>query len=421
MKTTLFFTGAALCILLVFSAFFSASETSLTSITKIKLRQIKNGKSKKDTLIARILSDPPRMLTTLLIGNNIVNIWASSIATAFAISIFGGKGIGIATVVMTVIIVIFSEITPKTIAANDPVNLARFLSPAVLLTLKILFPFYILFSLVNALFIAVLRKISPDTVHRITEDELKTMMDVGKKEGVLEEGEHNLLNHAFDFTDLKLREIMTPRTSIAAIPINASFTEIQDLFRKHQFSRMPVYEESIDSIQGMIHYKDILFLLECGEEGTFDNLVRPVLFVPETQSTFELLKEMEHSSQNMAVIVDEHGGTAGLVTIDDAVAAVFGGIHDEYDTAETEPMNLVQVLGPNHVKVPGNLPLNDLNALLNTDLDSDFYETVNGFLMEQAESLPAQGDRIRFQNIKFVIEEQANRKIKRVDIIVDSE
>lgn len=412
-------TFSVLVVLLAVSAFFSAAETSLSSITKVRYRQIKKSKNKADRVLAKVLADPKRMLTTLLIGNNIMNIWSSSIATAFAIHLFGSEGIGIATVVMTVFILIFSEITPKTLASNDSGNLARTIAPAVDLVQRLLFPLVTAFSLINSLFIRLLQKISPDTAHRLTEDELRTMIEVGKKEGALEAGEHALLNRAFDFTDIKLREIMTARTEIAAIQHDATMEQIRELFRIHRFSRMPVYQGTLDEIQGMIHYKDLLFLLEHNGEGTLKDLLRPVLFVPETQGTFELLKQMDRHNQNMAVIIDEHGGTAGIITIDDAVAAVFGGIHDEYDTGETEPLDSVQIRDTHHLRVPGNLKLTDLNALLKTTLNSDYFETVGGFLMEQAGRLPVTGDAIRFGTMLFTVKEQSGRKIQYIDITLD--
>jgi len=420
MTASLPVTAAALLGLLALSAFFSASETAFSSITKVQLRQIRKSRKKKDRLLEKILSDPVRMLTSLLIGNNIVNIWSSSIATAFAISLFGDEGVGIATAVMTVVIIIFSEITPKTLAANDPKNLARTFSPAIDLVERLLFPLYAVFSAVNTFFIAILKYIFPHTEHRLTEDELKTMITVGKNEGVLEAGEHDLLNRAFNFTDLRLREIMTPRTAIAAIPMDATLPEIRGQFRTHRFSRMPVYDTSIDSIRGMIHYKDILFFLETDGQGTLADLVRPVLFVPETQGAFELLRQMETNNQNMAVIIDEHGGTAGLVTVDDAVAAVFGGIQDEYDTGSSEPLEEVEVPNANTLRIPGDLKLDDLNALLKTRLDSEYYETVGGFLIELAGKLPAKGDRIRCGNLVFVIEEQTSRKIQRIEVLLEN-
>jgi putative hemolysin len=412
MTASLVTTAVTLFVLLSFSALFSASETAISSISKVQGRKIKKGRDKKSRRLSGILSDQSRMITTFLIGNNVVNIWSSSIATALAIGILGEDGIGIATLLMTVIILVFSEITPKTIAANNPERVARTLTPFMSAVSTILYPLVFVFSGINSCFMALMKGFSPESTFRLTEDELRTMMDVGKKEGVLEEGEHDLLNKAFAFTDLTLREIMIPRTEIAAVGIDSTPREIRDAFRAHRFSRMPVYEGSIDAIRGIVHYKDFLFLLEGGETFSPEAILRPTIFVPESQGTYALLREMEKAGQNMAIVIDEHGATAGLVTIDDAIAAVFGGIHDEYDADSSEPPDQIQIIDSAHIRVPGNLRLGDLNALLKTSLDSEYYETAGGFIMEQANRLPSPGEQIRYENLTFKVEDVYGRRIR---------
>lgn len=414
MKDSLILTAATMILLLGFSALFSAAETSISSISKTQYRRIKKSREKGDLRLAKLLSDPSRMVTTLLIGNNVVNIWSSSIATALAIGIFGEDGVGIATAVMTVAILVFSEITPKTLAANNPEAIARGLSPFVAAVSKALYPLVFVFSAVNSVFLSLMKAVAPGEQSRVSEDELKTIIDVGKKEGALKKGEHDLLSRAFDFTDLTLRELMIPRTEIAAIDVSASPIEVRDAFRKYRFSRLPVYDGSIESIRGIVHYKDVLFLLEKGASFSLDTLIRPALFVPENQGTYELLREMEKDGQDMAIVVDEHGATAGLVTMDDAVAAVFGGIHDEYDGDISAPAEQVQIIDPSRLRIPGNLKLTDLNALLKTGLDSEYYETAGGFVMEQASRLPSNGDQIRYGGIVFKIEDVSGRKIRKM-------
>jgi CBS domain containing-hemolysin-like protein len=411
-KNTLVLTAVTMLLLLGFSALFSASETSISSISKTQYRRIRKSREKKDIRLAKLLSDPSRMVTTLLIGNNVVNIWSSSIATALAIGIFGEDGVGIATAIMTIAILVFAEITPKTIAANNPEGIARGLSPFISAVSTIFYPLVFVFSAVNSVFLSLMKKIAPTEQARVSEDELKTIIDMGKKEGALEKDEHDLLGRAFDFTDLTLRELMIPRTEMATIDISAPSTEVLDAFRKYRFSRMPVYEGSIESIRGIVHYKDVLFLLEKDEVFSLEALIRPALFVPENQGTYELLREMEKGGQNMAIVVDEHGSTAGLVTIDDAIAAVFGGIHDEYDSDFAAPAEQVRIISPSRIRIPGNLKLSDLNALLKTGLDSEYYETAGGFVMEQAGKLPAIGDQVRYNGIVFKIEDVSGRRIK---------
>jgi len=421
MNTAAIVTAIILIALLSLSAFFSAAETALTSITKTQTRHLRKSRNKVDLALAKLLEDPSRMLTTLLIGTNILNILSSSIATAFAISVFGNKGVGIATIVMTVLIIIFSEITPKTIAAENPLQLARFLQPFATIIRFSLYPLVWVLSLINAFFIFVIKIIRPSSGHRLTEDEIKTMMSIGKKEGALEEEEHGLLNRAFEFTDLTLRDIMTPRTDIVALPKDTDLESLINAFREHGFSRLPIYDANIDEIKGMIHYKDLLFSLESGKAPDIANIIRPVLYVPDSQMTTELLVAMERSNQNLAVVINEHGATAGLVTLDDAIASVFGGIHDEYDKGISEPNELIQVINSTHIKVPGNLKLTDLNALLKTTLDSVYYETVGGFVLELAGKLPTKGERFKYKNLLFLIEELSGRRIQRIDIEISSD
>jgi len=421
MNTETLITVATLAALLCLSAFFSAAETALTSITKTQTRQLRKSRNKADIAISKLLDDPSRMLTTLLIGNNILNILSSSIATAFAIRVFGSGGVGIATLVMTVLIIIFSEITPKTIAAENPLRLARFLQPFATVIRFVLYPLVWALSIINAFFIFTIKIVRPSSGHRLTEDEIKTMMSIGKKEGALEEEEHGLLNRAFEFTDLTLRDIMTPRTAIVALPKDTDAESLINAFREHGFSRLPVYDKNIDEIKGMIHYKDLLFALESGTDPDIARMIRPVLYVPDSQMTTELLVAMERSNQNLAIVIDEHGSTAGLVTLDDAIASVFGGIHDEYDKGISEPNELIQVINSSHIKVPGNLKLTDLNALLKTTLDSVYYETVGGFVLELAGKLPAKGERFKYQNLLFAVEELSSRRIQRIDIVISSD
>jgi CBS domain containing-hemolysin-like protein len=276
------------------------------------------------------------------------------------------------------------------------------------------------FNAVNSFFLSFLKRLMPASTHRLSEDEIRTMMDVGKNEGALENDEHALLNRAFDFTDMTLREIMTPRTTIAAVSTNDGLGEVLTAFRTWRFSRLPVYETSIDDIKGMIHYKDVLFLDAEWDSADIAALIRPVLFVPETQTTMGLLSEMEKGSHNLAIVIDEHGSTAGLVTLDDAIGSVFGSIRDEYDKGSSVPAELVQVFSKDHIRVPGNLKLDDLNAYLRTAIDSDYFETVGGFMLERAGHLPERGEKIPFGDIELTATEVSERQIRKVDVFIHS-
>jgi putative hemolysin len=414
-------TAAALLTLLALSAFFSAAETSFTSITKPDYRKLSKSGNRRDRRIVALLSSQAKLLTAFLVGNNVVNILASSLATAFAINVAGNDGIGIATAAMTVAIVVFSEITPKTIAAENPVAVARALSFGALLARKATAPLVRFFDAVNSLFLSAFRRLMPSSSKRLSEDEVRTMMEVGRREGALEKDEHALLDRAFGFTDVTIREIMTPRTAMAAIPTGASLSETLEAFRASRFSRLPVYESSIDDIKGMIHYKDILFLDAESDAADISALMRPVAFVPETQTVTGLLGELKRKGCNLAIAIDEHGSTAGLATLDDAIASVFGSIRDEYDEGSLAPSELVTVFSSAHIRVPGNLRLADLNAYLRTSVDSEYFETVGGFVLERAGRLPAPGEKIRVGNLDFISTEVADRQIRKIDIYVRPE
>lgn len=404
--------------LFLFSSFFSASETALTAITKVRLRQLRKSRNTRDRILVYLLDNPSRMLTTLLIGNNIVNIWATSIATAVAMAIAGPEGVPAATLIMTVAILVFGEIVPKTLAATHSEHFARGLSLPIVIIQKMLLPLVLLFSAINSFFLSIMHRIRPQTASRLTEEELKIMVDAGKMDGSLEDGEHHLLNRAFYFTDTRVREIMTPRTAITGISGEATVADAVSFFQKHQFSRIPVFQTSIDHILGMIHYKDILFRAETEPGTPLRTLARSMLYVPETQTTADLMGELRTSKQNIAIVIDEHGATAGLVTIDDAIASILGGIRDEYDTSIDRPIERVRILSPGHVRVPGNIKLDDINALLRLSLDSGYYETLGGFIMEQLGRLPVRNDSWESGNVRLRVIEVSGRTIHTVDVFL---
>lgn len=405
--------------LLGLSAFFSASETAFTSIGMTPTRLLKRERSKTARRVVRLLQNRSRLVTAILIGNNIVNIWASSLATALALPLFGEKAVYLSTTIMTILILLFSEITPKKIAAANPVRSAKTLSLPLAGFNRLVFPLTALMELLTAATGRLIAYILPPEGPAVSEEELRTLIRVGRKEGVLEEGEHNLLNRVFAFTDLRIREIMTPRTEICALPVDSGYAETVQQFRAHQYSRMPVYRESLDSICGMVHYKDILFARETAQSFSIESILRPVAFVPESKTAFGLLEELESRSLHMAIVVDEHGGTDGLITMDDAVAAVFGGIRDEFDTEQKSPLDSIRFIHRSRIEVPGELKLTDFNELLKASLHSDFYETIGGLILEACECLPSAGTECRLGRFIFRVVSVNRRRIHRLDVKID--
>lgn len=409
----LIITAATIAVLTLLSAFFSASETALTSISRLSLKRLKKSGKPADRRLVKLLSERSRVITAILIGNNLVNIWSASVATAFAIERYGPDGVAIATAAMTIILLVFAEITPKNVASRFPVSLARGFAPAVVFFQRLFTPATIAFSAINSAFIRFLNRLSPDSTHRLTEEEIRAMVDLGQRDGALEDREHGLMQRAFNFGSLRVREIMTPRTSIAALHAPDGPSTIREAFRSSLFSRMPVFSGDADSVTGILHFKD-LARENVGSGATAETLARAALFVPETQTVPALLAQLDREGQHMAVVVDERGNTAGIVTIDDAIASIFGSLGAR--TKSAEPQRFIQVLAPNHLKIPGNLRLDDFNALLKTSLDSEYYETVGGYLLEWFGRLPVSGDRCLLHGLCLTVEEVTDRAVRRIDV-----
>lgn len=416
-----------LVVLIRCSAFFSASETALTSISRLSLRQMIKEKKKNAKKIQKLLSNKPRLLTTILIGNNFVNIFSSSIATALAVSLFGEKGVGIATLVMTFLIIIFGEVFPKTQAAQNPKGFAQFSAPILLVLQKILFPIVWLFTLVTKgidRFIALFWK---QHTPIISEEELKSIIEVGNQEGVLENSEKEMLHKVFEFTDLRVRDIMKRRVSITTIAETARLPEIIRTFKETGFSRLPVCEAKNslpgENIIGMLHYKDVLFYVSDKTVKSPFHLkerIRPALFVPEIQDAVSLLHTFHSTAQNMAIAVNEHGSVSGLVTMDDILQAVFGNIVDEYSNPELPAEERIIIISPTEFHVPGNIELSDVNQIFNLQLESDFYHTLGGYLLESFGSLPAVGEYFKTDKAEFTVLEQHHRRIQAVDVKICS-
>ncbi len=409
---------SGLAVLVLCSALFSAAETAITSISRTSSRALRKSKDKKDKAVVALIDGRDATVTALLVGNNVVNIGAASLATAIGMDASREGGALVAAAAMTAIILVFGEIVPKTLASEDPARAARALAPLMAATRTLTKPAVAVFSGANAAFARLLARVFPADASRLTEDELRLMMDAGKRDGALGESEHRLLARAVDFSTKTVREIMTPRTAIAAIRADADLGEISAAFAKCGYSRMPVFSGTQDRIVGMVHFKDALFAREAGETARAKGLARKILHVPENMTARDLVTELKRASLNMAVVVDEHGATAGLVTMDDAIASIIGGIRDEFDVDAEHPRELVKVLGPRHIKVPGNLRLDDLNALMKLSLDSRFYETVGGYVMERAGRLPDRGESVRDGALLFRVIERGPRTIQRLDITV---
>jgi CBS domain containing-hemolysin-like protein len=402
-----------LVILIVLSAFFSASETALTSLSRLRVSRMVGQKLPGAKLVEQLKEKPSEFLSTILIGNNLVNIAASALATSMLIRFFEirgwsniGMAVGIATGIMTFLILTFGEIIPKTVAIRKAESFSIFVAP-VILVLNIIFkPIAYFIGFISRPFIYLFGARAPEKVPFITEEEIHLVLAAGEKEGVIEEEEREMITSIFEFGDTVVREVMTPKPDVVSVDSAKTLAEIKRVILDSGHSRIPIYEGSLDNILGVVYAKD---LLKVGEEGNVREILRPAIFVPETKKVSELLHEMQAARTHLAVIVDEYGMTSGLVTLEDLIEE----IDDEFEREE----KMIEKLDENTSIVDGRLSLKDLNDRVGFTFPEEEYDTIGGFVFGQLGKAPAVGDAVRFENLLISVERILRRRITRVKIM----
>lgn len=400
-----------LIILILLSAFFSSAETALTTCSKIKMKTLADGGDAKAKRVLRVTEEPGKLLSAILVGNNVVNLSASSLATSFVISHFGNTAVGIATGVLTLLILIFGEISPKTLASIYADRLALMYSGAIFVLLKILTP---VVFVVNKLArgVLLLMRIDPDREQNtMTEDELRTIVDVSRDEGVIESEEHEMINNVFDFGDAQAKEVMVPRVDMTFADINSSYDELIDIFKEEHFTRLPVYEESTDNVVGILNMKDLLL---CTDRAHFSvrDILREPYYTYEHKNTAELLIEMRQTRNSIAIVLDEYGATAGMITLEDLLEEIVGEIRDEYDEDEEDPMKKI---GEQEYLVRGAMNLEDFGEALQIDLTSEDYDSVGGYLIGLLDHLPNVGESVTTSEGLFLrVEDMDKNRINEI-------
>ncbi|CDA11669.1 HlyC/CorC family transporter [Intestinibacter bartlettii] len=404
-----------LVVLLLGSGFFSASETSLMSLSKIRIRYMEDEGVKGAKLVGSLIEKSSDLLSSILVGNNIVNIAATSVSTSLFINIFGDGGVAIATAVMTVLVLVFGEITPKTIAANSPEKVAVVVSKPISIIMKITKPIVWVFNLLTGIIFKIMGIDNDGVKPFITEEELKAMVNVSHEEGVLEMEEREIINNVFQFGDMQAKEAMIQRLDMVAIDIEDSYDEIIELFKSEKLSRLPVYQESIDDIVGILNIKDIIFLSD-EEIENFDikDYVREAFFTYEFKKITQLLEEMKKEKTQMAIVVDEYGGTAGLLTIEDLVEVIVGDIDDEYDEEEEE----IVKINDNEYLVEGSTKISDVNEQLGINLESEEFDSIGGFIIGYLKRIPEENEIIEVEDVKFKVESIDKNRINKIRIFV---
>ena len=403
----------AIIILLCLSAFFSSSETALTTVNQIRMRTLADNGDKRAARVLHVTGNPGKMLSAILIGNNIVNLSASSISTSLAIHLFGNTGAGIATGILTFLILIFGEVTPKTMATIKADSMSLTVAAPIGLLMKILTPVIFIINKLSLGLMFLLHVNIKDAQKKMTEEELRTIVDVSQENGVIEHEERDMIHNLFDFGDAEAKEIMVPRIDMTFVQADATYQEVLDIFRQDMFTRLPVYEDSTDNVIGIINMKDFL-LQNDTPEFSVRNLLREPYFTYEHKNTADLFLEMRKSSISLAIVLDEYGVTAGLITLEDLLEEIVGEIRDEYDADEEDDITRIS---DREFYVLGSANLNDVSEALSLHFTSDDYDTIGGYCLGLLDHLPEKNEIILTDNnILLRIDRMEKNRIERIYI-----
>lgn len=400
-----------LAILLFLSAFFSSAETALTTVNKIKMKNMADEGNKRAALVLQVTEDSSKMLSAVLIGNNIVNLSASSLATTLAIRLLGSVGAGIATGILTILILIFGEISPKTMATLKANRLSLRYVKIIHGLMVILTPVIFVINWLAMAFLKLLRVDPNNNEGAITEEELRTLVDVSHESGVIEGEEREYIHNIFDFTDATAKEIMIPRIDMTVVNVNWSYDKLLEVFQEDMFTRLPVYEEDTDNIIGLINMKDMI-LAPKDESFSIRDYLRKVYFTYEQKNTSELFEEMRRERLSLAIVLDEYGAVAGMVTLEDLLEELVGEIRDEFDGDEVD--DLVPI-NEREYDVLGSMNLEDLCDELDLDFESEDYDTIGGYLTGLFDHFPEKGEMyVTGDGVILRVEDVDNKRITKV-------
>ena len=402
-----------LFILVLLSGFFSSAETAIISVNKIKIRSMVEENVKNAALVAKITDDSRKFISTVLIGNNIVNISASALTTAFVSRVFGNVYIGVGAGILTLVILVFGEVLPKTIASMHSENLALAYAPILLIMMKVFTPLVFLLNIISNGILKIFG-IDPDkNTSGITENELLTYVEVSHEEGIIENEEKEMITNVVDFGDSLAKDVMVPRVDMYIISDDIGYDELLLAFEEDKYSRLPVYRENVDNIIGIVYLKDVAFYKGDKKDFKLGSILRPANFTYEFKKTSELLIEMRKASLSMCIVLDEYGSAVGLITLEDLLEEIVGDIRDEYDVDEVD--DIVQ-LDQDEFMVLGSTRLDDFNDFFGTEYISDDYDSIAGKLIELFERLPDKGDAITDGSLSFLIESIDHRRIEKIKV-----
>lgn len=403
-----------LVILIGMSAFFSSAETALVTVNKMRIRSLIEEGNKKAIILNKVIENQGKMLSAILIGNNIVNISASALATLIAQQAFGDYAISFATGLLTIVVLIFGEITPKTAAAYNAEKVSLAYARIIYSLMWILTPVIFVINLM-ANGVMFLMRIDPNKKQQvITETELRTIVDVSHEEGVIEREEKEMIKNVFDFGDAEAKDVMVPRIDMCMVDVDISYNELMNVFNEYRYTRIPVYKESTDNVIGIINCKDLLFY-DINEEFKIEKYLRPAYYTYEYKKLSELMLEMKKDSVNIIIVLDEYGAAAGLITLEDLLEEIVGEIRDEYDFDEEDA---ITVINEDEFIVEGLIKLDDFNknANINAKITSEDYESLGGYVMGRLDRLAKVGDIIETDELTIVVDKMDKNRIDKLHV-----
>lgn len=379
-----------LVILVLLSAFFSSAETSLTTVNRIRLQALAEEGNKKAENALKTIDNSSKLLSTILIGNNLVNNFASALSTALAIKLMGNGAVGLATGIITVAILVFGEITPKTLAAANAEKLALAYASVIRFLMKLLTPVIIVINAICRFLLKLLHVDADGSLNTMTEMELRTIVDVSHKDGVIEKEERQMIYNVVDFGDSQAKDVMVPRADMVVISETATYAEIREVFQAEKYTRLPVYQDDRANITGILNIKDFFFCDDTEDFKVTDIMYKPH-FTYEYKKTSELLMEMQRNSVSISIVLDEYGASVGMISLEDLLEEIVGEIRDEYDEDEKD---LIQKVSDYEYLIEGSVKLDDVNDALQLSLASEEYDSIGGLIIEMLDHLPTEQESV---------------------------
>ncbi len=400
-------------ILFLLSAFFSSSETALMAIDRLRVKYLVHKKRRGALLLEATLDRPDQLLGAILVGNNLVNIAISVLATGFFVHLYGERGELITILVLTPLLLLFAEVSPKTYAAKFPERLSFIVLRPIRMVMYLLAPVVWVVTAFSRLVTSLLGREEDRPV--ISEDEIRTLITVGEQSGVVPKAQRKMLHGVFELSMTRVRDVMIPRTEVVGIEVNAPFVEVLSQVQQARHSRFPVYEENLDSIIGVIHSKDILGYVDRHEEFSLRDIARPPYFVPDSKRIETLLQSFRKKQIHLAVVVDEYGGVEGIVTLEDIVEEIVGEIQDEYDVEAV----LFRELAPRRFLVDGSASLRTVNRRFDLHLSEEHANTLAGFLLQVMGTIPQEGDICESEGTVFTVRKVVDRRVEEIEMVLE--